>query len=184
MGSVGRRRSRCASRRAVSSMSSTLRRSMQRSAALPTRRHRTSPSVTTARGCTWPTSPASSSRVLAGSVGTVTAPRAARASQHRTYAGVVRAVTTTGPRAHPGVAEPLNRAGPRARTRREGQRAFVGPEPGAPRVAGDSGGEQARDRLGHDCFAGARPVVLHGTSIPCRKVVLTPLRHPAIIKER
>ena len=54
---------------------------------------RSSASVTTARGCTWVSRPASSSGVPVGSVGTDTAPRLASASQTSTYGGVVRAVT-------------------------------------------------------------------------------------------
>jgi len=52
-------------------------------------------SVTTSRGSTWCSGPVSSSAVEEGSVGTVTAPMAARANQHSRYGGVVRAVRTT-----------------------------------------------------------------------------------------
>src|SRR5262245_25263800 len=55
----------------------------------------TAPSVMSARGWTCPTSPASSGAVPDGSVGTVTAPSDASASQVSRYGGVVRAVITT-----------------------------------------------------------------------------------------
>src|SRR3954451_20424529 len=58
-------------------------------------RGRRAASVTTARGRTWCTSPVSSSSVAPGSVGTLIAPSEAKASQHTTYDGVVRTVTTT-----------------------------------------------------------------------------------------
>ena len=62
-------------------------------------------SVISARGETWPASPASSAGALRGLTGTVTAPSAARASQHSRYGGVVRAVIMTrSPRRTPAAA--------------------------------------------------------------------------------
>ena len=95
-------------------------------------------------------SPASSSRVPAGSVGTVTAPSEASANQHRTYGGVVRAVTTTrSPRPTPvsrsRSAEPGHVRGSAA----EGQRALVGAQPGRAGVSVDGGGQQAGNGLDH-----------------------------------
>jgi hypothetical protein len=55
----------------------------------------TSESLIRAFGWTWPIRPSRSCSVADGSVGTVTAPMDANASQHNRYGGVVRAVTMT-----------------------------------------------------------------------------------------